>query len=209
MRTTKPIATISYNSPKYLELKLNELVKAKKIGFWAFICHKPEDDEGGKKAHIHVYLEPAKMLQTVDLCEALKEVNPADMSKPFGCINFRLSRFDDWYLYGLHDRAYLAWKQQSRKHHYDPSEMVTSDADELNYLVQSINLLEVSRYADMLAAQRQGVTWNQYFARGTVPIPQVRACEYAWQLLMSESLERNGREGHELEFDEVTGEVFE
>lgn len=207
MRTTKPIATISYNTPQYLKLKLDELLKSKVISFWAFIRHKPEDDEGGKKYHNHVYVEPAKMLQTVELCEALKEFDPVTPDKFLGCINFRFSKFDDWYLYGLHDRAYLAWKQQSRRHTYDASEMVCSDRDELNYLVRNINLLEVSRYADMLNAQRQGVTWNEYFSRGTVPIPQVRAFEYAWNLLVDEKLDRNGRPGHEFEVDDVTGEV--
>lgn len=208
MRTTKPIATISYNSPEYLRLKLDELLKAKKISFWAFIRHKPEEDEGGKKYHNHVYVEPAKMLQTVDLSEALKEFDPAKPDKYLGCINFRFSKFDDWYLYGLHDRAYLAWKQQSRKFHYSPEEMVTSDPDELNYLVQNINLLEVSRYADMISAQRQGLTFEQYFSRGHIPIPQIRSWHYAWDLTMANETNRNGREGHELEVDEVTGEVF-
>ena len=45
MRTTKPIATISFNTPDFLKLKLNELLKAGRLSFWAFIVHKPEDDD--------------------------------------------------------------------------------------------------------------------------------------------------------------------
>ena len=67
MRTTKPIATISFNTPEYLKLKLDELTKAKKIAFWAYIVHQPEDDEAGNKVHMHVYIEPSAMVQTEDL----------------------------------------------------------------------------------------------------------------------------------------------
>ena len=67
VRTTKPIATISFNSPDFLRTKLEELRDAGRISFWAFIEHKPEDDEGGKKSHCHLYIEPSKMLQTDDL----------------------------------------------------------------------------------------------------------------------------------------------
>lgn len=209
MRTTKPISTIAYNTEAYLQLTLNSLMKAKIISFWAYIKHKPEDDEAGNKTHFHVYAEPAKMLQTVDLREKFMEYDPLKPDKPLGCLNFRSSKtFGDWYLYGLHDRAYLASKGETRRYHYSASEMVSSDSDDLNYLVQTIDLLSLSRYSEMLDAQAQGVTWAEYFSRGTIPIPQVRNYEYAWNALLSSHTDRNGRPGHEVEFDEVTGEVF-
>ena len=74
--------------------------------------------------------------------------------------------------------------------------------------MQNIDLLALSRYKDMLEAQRNGVSWAQYFSRGTVPIQQVRNFESAWFLLLQEYTERNGNAGHEIEYDEVTGEVF-
>lgn len=110
MRTTKPIATISFNSPAFLKLKLEELTKAGKISFWAFIPHKPEDDEAGTKEHNHLYAEPSKMMQTDDLKAELLEFDPEHPDKPKGCLPFRTSKFADWYLYGLHDKRYLASK---------------------------------------------------------------------------------------------------
>ena len=45
VKTRRPISTISYNSPEYLQGKLEELRKAKIISVWFFIKHKKEQDE--------------------------------------------------------------------------------------------------------------------------------------------------------------------
>lgn len=209
MRTTKPISTISFNSPAFLKLKLNELLKAGRLSFWAFILHKPEDDEGGKKEHCHVYVEPAKMLQSDDLKAELNEFDPEHPDKPRGCISFNSSKFDPWYLYALHDKRYLASKGQSRRFHYEHKDIVTSDEDDLTFKAKSIDMLSLSPYADMMDAQEQGLTWGEYFARGTVPLPQVRLFKEAWYSLLETSTCRAGREGHPMDVDVETGEVFD
>lgn len=196
MRTTRPISTISYNSPEFLATKLDELVSAKKLSFWAFIPHEPEDDEAGNKPHIHLYVVPSKMLLTDDLKDDLKEVDFTNLAKPRGCIPFRFSKFADWYLYGIHDRAYLASKGQSRKYHYHYDDVRASDDDALRFEVKTIDLLEVSPYQSMIEAQSQGITFNEYFARGTVPLPQCALFEKAWYLLLNQSTERNGGTTH-------------
>ena len=208
MRTTKPISTISFNTPDFLKLKLNELVKAGKLSFWAFIVHKPEDDEGGKKEHCHVYVEPSKMLQSDDLKAELKEFDPEHPDKPRGCISFNSSKFDPWYLYALHDKRYLASKGQSRRYHYEHDDIVTSDDDDLTFKARSIDMVSLSPYADMEDAQRQGLTWAEYFARGTVPLPQVALFEKAWNLLFQSYTCRADREGHSMDVDPDTGEVL-
>lgn len=209
MRTTKPIATISFNTKDYLTLKLNELVKAKILSFWAFIEHKPEDDEGGKKKHFHVYCEPSKMLQTDDLKEALKEFDPTNPEKPLGTISFVSSKFDPWYLYALHDKRYLATKGEKRRFHYVHDDIVTSDPDDLLCKSRSIDMLSLSPYEDIIDAQLQGLSWAEYFSRGTVPLPQVRNFQLAWELL-SNGIEtyRNGREGHPMQPDPANELVY-
>ena len=71
MKTSKPVSTISFNSEAYLRGKLRELTAAGVLEFWAYIRHDPEPDEvgdeAGGKQHFHVYMEPAKMIQTTDL----------------------------------------------------------------------------------------------------------------------------------------------
>lgn len=213
MRTTKPIATISFNTPDFLELKLNELQKAGRLSFWAFITHKPEDDEGGNKEHIHLYVEPSKMLQTDDLKREFLEFDPQCPKKPRGTISFNSSKFDPWYLYALHDKRYLASKGQSRRFHYKHDEIRTSDSDDLLFKARSIDLISLSPYADMEDAQAQGLSWSEYFMRGTVPLPQVALFERAWHLLLEGKTNRANRSGHANDLDEVpevdpdTGEV--
>lgn len=205
MRTTKPISTISFNTPAYLNLKLTELTKAGKISFWAYILHYPEDDEGGKKQHLHVYIEPSKLVQTDDIREYLKEYDPDHPETPKGSISFQTSNFGNWYMYSLHDSRYLSSKGQSRRYHYKHSDMVTSDKDDLNYKAKMIDLLSLSPYAAMQEAIENGVTMSEYFARGTIPMQQVAQFQRAWQLLADNRTERNGRPGHESEYH-VSGE---
>lgn len=207
MRTTKPISTISFNSKEHLTMKLKELTKAKIIAFWAFIEHQPEDDEGGKKVHYHVYIEPAKMCQTEDLREEFREYDHQNPEKPRGCLVFNSSDFPNWYLYVLHDKRYLASKGQSRKYHYKHEQMISSDADDLTYKVRTINLLELSPYEDMLQAIMQGIKWDEYVARGTVPIQMFRQWRDAWESLSNaffegERTNRNGRENHAMDTEE-------
>jgi hypothetical protein len=58
-------------------------------------------------------------------------------------------------------------------------------------------------------AQKQGFTWAEYFARGTVPLPQVALFERAWNLLIQVRTDRADREGHPMDVDPETGEVIE
>lgn len=194
MRTTKPISTISFNTTEFLYLKLEELTKAGILEFWAFIYHQPEDDETNKPHH-HVYVVPAKILQTTDLQEQFKEFDPSN-EKPRGTLPWNSSKFDHWCMYALHDKRYLASKGQSRKYSYLFEELITSDPDQLLYLYRTIDMLSLSPYSAMLEAQAQGLRWEEFFAKGGVPLAQVALCERAWNLLMASKTDRNGREGH-------------
>lgn len=209
MRTSKAISTISFNTPEFLALKLRELTDAKRVSFWFFISHKPEDDEGGKKYHNHVFILPSKMLQTDDLKEEFKEFDPKNPEKPLGTISFRTSKFEDAYLYFLHDKRYLALKGQSRKYHYTHEQFVTSDEDDLLAQSRSIDMLSLSPYSDIEEAQKLGLTFAEYFRRGTIPLPQVMLFQRAWELMLNSHTERNGNENHSMEVDEETGEVVE
>lgn len=197
MRTTKPISTISFNTPFFLDMKLQELYKNKIISFYAYIRHFPEDDEGGKKEHYHVYIEPSKMIQTEDLKEQFKELDINKQDKPLGVLPFQSSKFEHWYCYSLHDSRYLASKGQSRKYHYNHDDIYSSDYNNLNYLSKTIDMLKLSPYSSMLDAQQQGLTWQEYFMRGGVPIQQLNLFEKAWYLLLSTETYRNGQEGHQ------------
>lgn len=134
MLTSKPLATISYNSREYLKLVLNNLLEAKKIQFWAFIKHKKEEDE--EKDHFHVYVEPCTRIDTNALKDCFKEVDSTN-KKPLGTLIWRYSQLTDWIYYGLHDSAYLMQKGETRKYHYTTDEIVCSDYSELrNFIIE-------------------------------------------------------------------------
>ena len=208
MRTTKPISTISYNTSSYLRLKLDELKKAKIISVWHYIEHLPEDDEGGKKEHIHLYIEPSKLIQTDDLVEHFKEFDAEKPDKPRKCLSFRTSKFGDWYMYAVHDKAYLASKGQSRRYFYCFDDFVTSDADELYRAFKEIDLSYLTPLKDIVAAVEGGITFTQFFALGRVPLEKVNYYEKAFQLVEYERTYRNGRKTHSpAGVDIDTGEI--
>lgn len=181
MRTTKPISTITYNSSAFLRVKLDELVKAQKIAFWAFIQHKPEEDE--KKAHIHLYCEPAKMVQTEDFKDFLKEPDKEHPDKPLTCISWQSSKFDDWYEYGIHDERYLASKGQSRQFHYERKDVITSDEDDLDHHISQIDMIKLTPYQVLTDAYKAHKTFADVVSSGAVPIQQIRAYQTAWEVL--------------------------
>lgn len=194
MKTRMPISTISFNSPAFLALKLEELRKAKILSLWFFIRHEAEVDE--KKAHIHVYAWPAKTIQTDDLVDELIEPVPGE-ELPRKCLHWQNSKFADWYLYSLHDEAYLATKGQVRQHHYSRDEIICSDPDELDRLVNEIDMTALTPMGRLVSATKEGISFKEFVMRGSVPMQMFKQYEAAWQLLTGAVIERAGRIGHE------------
>ena len=125
MRTSHPIATISYNSKAFLKAKLDELMRNYTIEFYFFIYHIAEKDEGSN--HFHVWIAPNKMIDTMKLKEMFIEPDLSKPDKPLGCINFESSKESDAVLYFIHDPTYLQYKHQSREMHYTFADVVTPD----------------------------------------------------------------------------------
>ena len=150
MKTTKPIATISFNTEEYLRLKLDELIRSQIITFYAYIPHLKEEDEN--KDHIHVFLQPNKPVDLLELRNFFKQKDPSGNEKPLGTINFTPSKWVDWFYYSIHDRAYLLNKGESRKYTYSFSDVRTSDLDELYFRVSDTPkpFSKVERALDMI-----------------------------------------------------------
>lgn len=132
MRTSKPIATISYNSQAFLVHHLEELVRNHRISDYVFINHFPEEDE--KKCHIHLWIKPNTLIDTMDLQKYLTELNPQNQTKPLKCIDFRSSSIDDWILYCQHYEPYLKSKGETREYHYTKDDFVAHDEDTFDEL---------------------------------------------------------------------------
>ena len=208
MRTAKPFSTISYNTKEFLAEKLNELILKREIEFWAYMEHLPEDDE--TKKHKHLYIIPAKQYDTFVFVEQLQEPDKSNLcNKPLGCINCKSSKFDDWYLYALHDIAYLASKGQTRKYHYKHEEFVVSDSDFFNEQRHCIDYSKLNRMSTLISAVDTGKSFYELVNSGLIPVQLINQYEKVFNILsfMKNQTERNGKDGHEF-IDKETGEIL-
>lgn len=128
MRTSKPIATISYNTEDFLDRTLRGLYQRHVISDFMYIRHIHEADE--LKDHFHVYINPNKPVDTMALQDMFLEIDPNN-EKPFKCINFVSSKIDDWILYCLHFKPYLKSKCLEREYSYSPEDIHCADEDTL------------------------------------------------------------------------------
>lgn len=198
MRTTKPIATISFNTFSFFDEKCKQLYNAKILSFYAFVQHFGEDDEGGKKDHIHAYFEPSKIVQTDDIRAEFREHDVLNPDKPPLCtLTFNTSKFQDWYLYSSHDKSYLQAKGQVRKFHYKYEDFACSDSDDMLYRVRSIDRLNTTPYQSMREAIGLGLSWADFFARGSIPIQQVLIYKKVWEMLVSEQYSNELKDRYE------------
>lgn len=196
MRTSRPFSTISYNTTEFLHCKLTELLRRGVLDFWVFIEHLPEDDE--TKKHKHLYCVPSKLLDTVQFVNELKEVNPLmPLDKPLGCINPRSSKFPDWYLYCLHNKAYLLSKGQKRKHFYSDNDLVTSDVDYLRDLIHQIDFSKLNRTQVIVEAVENNISFETLVRQGRIPIQLINQYRLGYDII-SGRLEtyRNDRMTH-------------
>lgn len=194
MQTSRPFSTISYNTKPFLKSKLDELVRFQVLDFYAFIEHSAEDDES--KSHIHLYVIPSTKMNTNSLKDMLAEVDPTFPDKPLTCTICKSSKWDDFYLYGIHDKAYLASKGQSRKYHYVLDDFVTSDED---YLREIVRCIDRSKYVGMeriIDSVDNHVTFAEMVRLGQIPIQLINQYKYAYDCLVSMKVQRGGRQSH-------------
>lgn len=209
MRTSKPFSMISYNTNDFLREKLNELVQAGLIQFWAFIEHLPEDDE--KKAHKHLYIIPAKLIDTQRIEKALQEIDLTDITaKPLGAIFPQSSKFADWYLYGLHDKKYLAYKGQKRKYHYNDKAFVVSCQDTFRELKNLIDYTEINRLSLIIEKAENGESLSDIIKTCNIPLQLIGQVKQLYNIIISHvDLYRNNRGTHSPKVDIETGEIIE
>lgn len=206
MRTSKPFSTISYNTAEYLDGRLSELITKRKIDFYAWIEHEPEEDE--EKKHKHLIIFPNGQTDTDQVLDYLVEIDPKKPDKPFRCLRPRSSKFAPWYLYALHDTAYLASLGQSRKYHYTLSDVHASDNDYLREEIHTIDYSKLNKFSVLQEAVSDGVPFGELVRLGRVPIQQVFAWEKAYYLIADFNTARNGKQSHTPIIDPTTGEIL-
>ncbi len=209
MRTSKPFSMISYNTKDFLTEKLNELVQGGLIQFWAFIHHKAEEDE--KKAHKHLYIIPQKLIDTQRIEKALQEIDLTDITaKPLGAIFPQSSKFADWYLYGLHDRKYLASKGQKRMYSYNDSAFVVSCQDTFQELKNLIDYTQINRLSLIFEKVENGESLANIIKTSNIPLQLIGQVKQLYNIITSSfEVYRADRKTHTPKIDPLTGEILD
>lgn len=212
MRTSKLFSTISYNSNEFLEKKIDEFIAAGILDFACYIEHQPEEDE--KKCHKHVLFFPSTIIDTNIFLKEFAEVDSCN-SKPLGCTIAVSSKFDDWYLYAVHDKAYLAKKGQSRKYHYTFSQVRNTNEEHFRELVNSIDRSAFIGTERVINAVKAGMDFSELVVNGAVPVQLINQYLMAYSLIKQNLTKRNGRKTHTPNLEEVdlvcneNGEIIE
>lgn len=207
MRTSKPFSTISYNTTDFLKLQLDNLVNTNKIDFYAFVYHYAEEDEEGKN-HIHLYIEPGRLTDTNQFLQYFEEIDLKNPSKPLGCITCKSSKFGDWCLYAMHNKAYLASKGQARKYTYSLDSFVSSSKAYLNELYHTIDLSKINRIESIIQQAQDKKPFRDLVSRGIVPLQFIVQARNVYDMYLEPlitSTIRNGRDNHnptEVEIDD-------
>lgn len=156
--TAKPITTISYNTRDFALYKLEQLFKSGKIEDYRIIFHEGED---GDKDHAHVWIQPNRRIDTVQLREEFEEVDPTK-DKPLGCLPFRKTKDDHWLMYVLHDPAYLKAHHSDNdgdgKKQYYPEEILTPFPEQLARDLKRAQQLKKTTNQEILECFEKG--WN-------------------------------------------------
>lgn len=188
MKTNRPISTISYNTDNFLLAKLELLKKQGVIEFYAFVNHLPEPkDERGlaeRKKHKHLFIVPSQVIDTISekWKETFSELT-SDSELPLNCIQWQSSKFIDWYLYALHDTAYLALKGQTRYYHYKHQDIFNSDSDYFLELIHTSDVSKVNQFKLFTELCEKNISFSEMVKNGFIPIQQIRAYERAYNLI--------------------------
>lgn len=196
MKTARPFSSISYNSFDKLKTVLDDQFNKGNIRFFAFILHLAEKDE--EKSHWHVYVEPDGQIDTNQFSNLFTEIQKGDPAprrwRP--CQN---SKFDDWYLYSIHDQEYLEAKGQSRQHHYSFNQVISSDVADLKEHIGHIDYTRYTSLGSAIRAARSGESLDDYLARVPVKMVHFRSLQDIWKtyyMKAATELDRNQRKTH-------------
>lgn len=190
MNTRKPISTISYNTAEFLANKISEWKKKGLIEFAMWIFHEADKDDA--KEHFHVYIMPAKQIQTMDLEFDSQEIDPVNPKKPLKMITFRPSKEEDWTLYGIHDPVYLMEKGLTRNTFYKFEDIMSTDQDTLNNIIARITEERQGKLEyRILECINKGMSWGQIVRAGIVPIRNIVGARIYHDTLLEAIWEEN------------------
>ena len=210
MKTKRMISTVGYNSEEFLEKTCNDLVSCGVLEFWFAIKHQPEEDE--TKQHWHIVCQPSSSIDTASLRSQFLEPDPSNENGiPLGVMPFRFTKsFEDWYLYAIHHKGYLMWKNEFRAFHYQFGDIIGSDIDLLREMVTEANISKYRCYEEIFLCAERGVPFSALVADGIVPLQYICQFQKLYECLRNDAVKtfRGGRSGHEGNFEYTHGNNY-
>lgn len=201
-RSEAPLSSISYNTTKFLNNKLNELTRNGVLDFWCYVAHHGEHLEDGckEKDHIHIYLVPGTRIDKRQLRNEFIEIKKRSL--PLGFMPMQHSKWDDWYLYGLHDSEYLDSKGQKREYHYSDNDMIRSDDTFYWDLVHRIDRTKINPLGAVIRAAQSGMSFADFVTSNQLSLLQVRSAQFVFDQVQRDnrvnmSLKTAGHQDHE------------
>lgn len=165
MKTIRPLSSISYNTVPFLTDMLNKLVKSGDLFFWCFIEHLPEEDEN--KKHIHLFIHPSNKVDPLQIMKMSEQFVNGN-ALPLKCINLRISDWDNWLLYAMHDEDYLRSKCEVRKYHYSVDDFYYSDKDEFGVRVYETMHNSMCNYETKISRMMRKQSCCELVAKGYI-----------------------------------------
>lgn len=183
MKTYKPLSTISYNTSDFLKLKLDKLISDEIISFYSFLSHHGEH---GKKDHIHVYIEPCRVIDTNSQawkCFLIQSTADGELS----CMPWQKSNFENWVLYTRHDESYLSAKKLKKQYvNYPYSAFVSSDNTSFLGKLDEVNVDSYkSPIENMVDCMESGMNVIEAMRVMRVPVGAMHSFCTTWERVKS------------------------
>lgn len=174
MITPNPFSFISYNSSDFLRNVLQNSVECGDFSRCACWYH---ESVGSEKNHFHCWIEPNKKIDTTTLQPRFNEIDEEGSPQSIAIKPKCSSKFNDAYLYGIHDRDYLDSKGKVR-------ELVNIVSDKHIYIGDfnvDIQEAEIYKFKSVLTPYQrlkslvyQGLSLEDVYIRLRTPFAQMR-----------------------------------
>lgn len=225
MRTSSPFTALSYVPLSVLLNRLSSLTAHGYFDFWGLIAHKGEHldfgiladtsvpavlDSPRDKDHIHLYLQPSRLIdtQTFDDVENGLACIDINNSIPFKTVGYRKCKsFLDWYLYNLHYEPYLQTKLETKEFHYNPCDFYWSDMSVAQmYISEALNSSAFAKQIRVKNFLSSGGSVGELAYNGVISAGEAFAYKNYGQLFSEGRYIVEGRKI--VTIDEVTGEIL-
>ena len=183
MKTSKPFGFISYNSSEFLEHVLQQFIAEGKFLRCACWYH---ESTGSEKNHFHCWVEPNGEIDTSAISDKFVEILPNGEQQSIAIRPKCSSKWNDAYLYGIHDSEYLTSKGLER-------ELVNIQSDKHIYLGDfKADLVQaemyrlkhcLAPYARFKELVYQGKTLEEVYLILRIPFAQFNAVANAYKYI--------------------------